>query len=158
MLIVNGSISIHHYLIIVLTSAFRDNNQIFNPEFKPTLNSTFASQTEIVRPNLTTCIYAFPYSRCSSSSTTEPIFTEIIDGPNDTCVAWNQDISFGVISVLFWLGDQGAQSITFYDGQNCANSPKSILTTDPYQWSCYFISSVSSNKGSSLLSYKALYA
>ena len=152
------SIIIHYCLIIVLTSAPRDNNQIFNPEFKPTLNSIFASQTEIVCPNLTTCIYAFPNSGCSSSSTTEPIFTEIIDSSNNTCVSWNQDISFGVTSVLFWLGDQGAQSITFYDGQNCANSQWSNLTTDPYQWSCYSISSVSANKGSSLLSYKALYA
>ena len=141
-----------------LTSAPRDLNQIMNPANQPSLNRTFASQTDIVCPDGTTCIYAFPESGCSSSSNIDPVMTEIVDGPNNSCAPWSQDISFPVISVLFWLGDQGAQSITFYNAQNCTDFQLSSLTTDPFQWSCYSISPMSANNGGRLLSYKALYS
>ena len=127
---------------LLLTPFTRDLNQLMNPANQPSLNRTFASQTDIACPDRTTCIYAFPENGCSSSSTTEPIYTEIIDGPNNSCAPWSQDISFLVISVLFWLGDQGAQSSTFHSAENCFDFVMSNLTTDPDQWSCYSISSM----------------
>ena len=136
----------------------RDLNQLMNPAYHPSLNRTFASQTDIVCPDGTTCIYAFPDSGCSSSSDTEPIYAEIIDGAHDSCAPWSEHISFHVISVLFWLGDRGAQSITFYNAQDCTETQMPTLTTSPYQWSCYSISSTSIDNGARLLAYKAIYS